>query len=207
MKENNKCKICNLECNRSKYCSKCYSDYRVNYKKIWYLNKYPKKDKIHNLCELGLCINCPRKKYKQNWSYLRNYVLKNNKFPKEKTTKLESIKKYRAHEKERRKTDSCFRIANNLRGRLRLALKSQRTSKKNNTLKYIGCDKKFLRTYLESKFTNGMSWDNYGLWHIDHIKPISLFNLSIEEEIYKSMHYSNLQPLWAIDNLRKNAKY
>ena len=51
-----------------------------------------------------------------------------------------------------------------------------------------------------------MSWENYGEWHIDHIKPCASFALSIEEEQHKCFHYSNLQPLWSIDNLKKGSK-
>jgi len=62
---------------------------------------------------------------------------------------------------------------------------------------------------LETKFLEGMDWDNYGIygWHIDHIKPCSLFNLENIEEQKKCFHYTNLQPLWAIDNLKKGNKY
>ena len=53
---------------------------------------------------------------------------------------------------------------------------------------------------------NGMTWDNYGEWHIDHIKPCSSFNMLIEEERKRCFHYTNLQPLWAIDNIKKSDK-
>ena len=56
-------------------------------------------------------------------------------------------------------------------------------------------------------FKQGMSWSNYGEWHIDHIKPCSLFNLELEEEQLECFNYKNLQPLWAIDNIKKGNKY
>ena len=61
------------------------------------------------------------------------------------------------------------------------------------------------KTYIASLFQKGMSWDNYGEWHLDHIKPISL--ATTEEEVYKLCHYTNYQPLWAKDNIIKGAKY
>ena len=70
----------------------------------------------------------------------------------------------------------------------------------------MGCSPQFLKEYLENQFTEGMSWDNhsqYG-WHIDHIIPLSSANT--EEEIYNLCHYTNLQPLWAEENLRKSDK-
>jgi hypothetical protein len=65
--------------------------------------------------------------------------------------------------------------------------------------------KKSLKLYLESKFQPGMSWDNWGRtgWHIDHIKPLALFNLSDRKQFLEACHYTNLQPLWAKDNLSK----
>ena len=70
----------------------------------------------------------------------------------------------------------------------------------------IGCSVESLRKHLESKFTDGMSWMNYGEWEIDHILPLTSFDLTNPEEYSKCVHYSNLQPLWAMDNLKKGNK-
>lgn len=99
-----------------------------------------------------------------------------------------------------------IKIAKNLRIRLSMAMRSQKTRKTNQTMKYVGCTKEELRLHLQSLFLEGMSWDNYGNWHIDHIVPISSFNLGIDNNIYKAMNYTNLQPLWAQDNLSKSNK-
>jgi len=104
------------------------------------------------------------------------------------------------------KTNISFRISQNLRARLRKALIAQPNSKKHGlTLKLLGCPMEYFRAYLESKFQEGMSFDNYGKdgWHIDHIIPCSRFNLSNPEEQAKCFHYTNLQPLWWRDNLSK----
>ena len=78
--------------------------------------------------------------------------------------------------------------------------------KDNPTFDIIGCTPQFLKEYLEKQFTKDMSWENHGLfgWHIDHIIPLSSANT--EEELYKLCHYTNLQPLWAKDNLAKSNK-
>jgi len=78
--------------------------------------------------------------------------------------------------------------------------------KTGKTLELTGCSKEELITHLQSKFTEGMTWDNYGEWHIDHILPCVSFNLEDPEEQKKCFHWTNLQPLWAIDNIRKGAK-
>ena len=68
----------------------------------------------------------------------------------------------------------------------------------------LGCTIEFLRSHLEFQFTDGMTWENYPLWHIDHIVPCCSFNLSKEEEQSKCFHYSNLRPLWAEENIAKS---
>jgi 5-methylcytosine-specific restriction endonuclease McrA len=68
----------------------------------------------------------------------------------------------------------------------------------------VGITPKELKEHLEKQFFQGMSWGNYGEWHIDHIIPLS--SAKTEDEIYKLCHYTNLQPLWAEDNLRKGNK-
>ena len=134
-------------------------------------------------------------------------------YQKNKKQKLEYQKKYNLEHKEERKLyinkwakqrrlDPTQRILDSLRTRLRIALKN--SSKKDNTLNLVGCSIVRLRAHLENKFQPGMSWSNYGKWHIDHIRPCASFNLSKATEQHKCFHYTNLQPLWAIDNLRKN---
>lgn len=97
-------------------------------------------------------------------------------------------------------------IVNNLRGRIREILKKENIKKSNQTFNLVGCSLEQLKHRLEKQFAEGMSWENYGEWHIDHIKPLSLFNLIKEEEQRKAFHYTNLQPLWARDNLSKGNK-
>lgn len=110
------------------------------------------------------------------------------------------------YQKERLKTDISFKLARNLRKRTWDALKHN--AKSVSTLKMLGCTTKELRKHLESQFTEGMSWDNYGYngWHIDHIIPCASFDLSDPEQQRQCFHYTNLQPLWAEDNLRKSDK-
>jgi hypothetical protein len=104
-----------------------------------------------------------------------------------------------------RKTGYPWRIINHIRARYIKYSRKHITYK--NILKLIGCSPIKLKKHLESKFVNGMNWDNYGLkgWHIDHIEPISLGRENIEI-LNKLTHYENLQPLWSKDNLIKSSK-
>jgi hypothetical protein len=123
--------------------------------------------------------------------------------------KKEIIEKNAAWKKNRIEKDPSFRILMSLRTRLRSALKAQTVSKNAKTKELLGCDEIFLKNYIESKFQKGMNWNNYGThgWHIDHIKPCSTFQLSDTQQQKECFHYTNLQPLWAKDNLAKNRKY
>jgi hypothetical protein len=114
----------------------------------------------------------------------------------------EKIKNY---PKERKNHDVIFKLRCNLRSRLYNFLKSKNISKKNKTFEIVGCSSEFLKEYIENKFTEGMCWELLGSKiHIDHIIPLS--SAKTEEEVYKLCHYTNLQPLWAEDNLKKSNK-
>ena len=106
--------------------------------------------------------------------------------------------------RERRKTDIGYRIASNASNRVRKALRSFDLTKENKTIDLLECNVNDLRAHLESQFEEGMFWENYGDWHIDHILPCNLFDLSRECEQKRCFHYTNLQPLWGRDNIIKS---
>ena len=114
---------------------------------------------------------------------------------------VEYKNKRNAREKKSRSKNPSYRLVQSLRSSFNKYIR-----KKNSTFSYIGLEKKDFMKYIECKFQSGMSWENYGQWHIDHIKPLSSFNFNNEEEIYIAWNYTNLQPLWAIDNLIKGKK-
>lgn len=108
---------------------------------------------------------------------------------------------------ERRKTDISYRILENCRSRLKNVIRRQGESKSTTSMELIGCTVEQLLEHLENQFTEGMTWDNYGEWHIDHIRPCSSFDITDEQQQRECFHYTNLQPLWAIDNLIKGDSY
>lgn len=93
------------------------------------------------------------------------------------------------------------RMVSNVRKRLKDFIKG-----KLGSLAHVGCTRKQLFTYIESRFTERMSWDNYGEWHIDHIRPLCSFDFNDRTQIPIANHFTNLQPLWAIDNIKKGGK-
>lgn len=100
-------------------------------------------------------------------------------------------------------------IVSNLRGRLCRVIQRQMGFKTDKTLALLGCSMDDFRIYLESKFESGMTWDNYGKggWEIDHIIPCAIFDFTNPDHQRRCFHFSNLQPLWAIDNRRKGSKF
>jgi len=112
--------------------------------------------------------------------------------------------KRNANERARRAKDIGYRLRDNLRSRFRLAVKNNREN--SGVVDLLGCSISSLKHHLEGNFQPGMSWDNYGEWHVDHILPLASFDMTDNNQICKAWHYTNLQPLWAKDNLRKGAK-
>lgn len=114
--------------------------------------------------------------------------------------------KQRERERERRKNDPIFALRYRLRGRFARVINACRGQKYASPLKLVGCSLEFLKAHLEGQFKPGMSWENRSEWHIDHVKPLASYNLFDESEQVKAFHWTNLQPLWKLDNLSKGAK-
>ena len=140
-----------------------------------------------------------KQKYKQ---YYKEY----NKIYFSDPTNKEKAKQYKikSHKKSLLKPE--YKIIRSLRRRMLFVLHGKR--KADSSISLIGCTGEQLKLHLESQFQKGMTWDNYGHkgWHIDHIKPCSSFDLTDPEQQKVCFHYTNLQPLWALDNLIKSDK-
>lgn len=112
----------------------------------------------------------------------------------------------RIYRQKRRKTNIEYRLQISLRDRIRKAIKSNQ--KNGSAVMDLGCSIPEFKLYLERRFAPGMSWENYGYgrekWNIDHIKELCTFDLSDRKQFLEAAHYTNMQPLWQPDNLRKN---
>lgn len=212
-----------------KECKIIYTKTRVDenktYLKLWKIDNpnYHKKFREKN-------PNYVKEYYKNNKEVLLERVKKHYHENKEKNlekfrtlsikyyynnreTRLEYRKEYDKNNREKRneylsnkkKIDPIYRLSCIVRNRIYSFLKNKNITKQNKTFDIVGCSPEFLKEYLEQKFTEGMSWELMGRnIHIDHIVPLSF--AKTEEELYKLCHYTNLQPLWAEDNLRKSNK-
>ena len=114
-------------------------------------------------------------------------------------------KEYRKqYQNNKKKIDIQYKIKCNLRSRIYKVIKNQQ--KTGSAVKDLGCTIITFKKYIEAKFKDGMTWDNYGEWHLDHILPLSCFNLEDRKQFLIACNYTNYQPLWAKDNLIKSDK-
>jgi signal recognition particle GTPase len=119
----------------------------------------------------------------------------------------EKLKEYKKeYQRKRYQNDVDYRITDSIRRRIRKAIKSQAAIKSNKSIELLGCSIPEVRQHLENQFKDGMSWENHGEWHIDHIKPCASFDLTDPKQQKECFNYKNLQPLWAEENLTKGAK-
>lgn len=198
---------------------------RIEYRRA-HIKKFLEKEKIYRHKKLRKeyvkkyyqqnkeKINRRSKKYQnepQRKRYLKEYCRKN--YEKISINGKKWFQKHKAEinerHKKRRKSDMEFKIINNLRSRVGKIIKSHGAIKSRHTIELVGCDIKYFLKHIESKFLPGMTWENYGLrgWHIDHIKPCAAFDLRDFEQQKECFNYRNLQPLWWVDNLKKNSFY
>lgn len=107
--------------------------------------------------------------------------------------------------KEKLKSDPAAAITARLRHRIYMALRPCNAKKRANTLKLVGCSRKFLAAWIESQFLPGMGWHNRQSWHVDHIVPCSAFDMTDAGQQHVAFHYLNLRPMWATENISKGS--
>lgn len=198
------CKICKSEYNK-KYKKEHraeISDYNKNYHK----NNYEeRKEHIIETVKNYRNNNIEKAKESKRKSYEKHREKNLKKF-KEYREKNENKIKRNIHEKERIEKDIGYKLRKNLRTSIHKTLK--RAKKIDSITRNLGCSTEFLIQYLESKFQPHMTWENYGSeWHIDHIIPLSAFDLQNIIHFRAAGNYKNLQPLWKEQNKSKFNKY
>ena len=137
-------------------------------------------------------------------SQKKEYVIKNREkqLSYQKEYYIKNKERKNEYERNRRLNDPIFKLTENVRSRLTTYLKTTGITKSKRTFDIVGCSPSELKDHISKQFADGMSWDKMGKEiHIDHIIPLS--SAKTEEEIYKLSHYTNIQPLWAEDNLKK----
>jgi predicted DNA-binding protein (UPF0251 family) len=206
-------------------CKQCKSIYHQNNKeaqalrmKVYYENNKKhlalamKVYRENNKEELREKAKVFYKKNKEAYALRNKVYIENNKEAKRQYDKVyyqnnkkALLQRNLVYENQRRKSDPLFRLIHNLRRRIYRFCKSVGLKKNWKTIDAMGCTREEFIAYFQNLFTEGMTWENYGAWHVDHIKPISL--ATTEQEAIELNHYTNLQPLWAADNIRKSNKY
>lgn len=150
------------------------------------------KKKSGNHCRRNMCVDC---RYKQQHSNIKRAV--------KKWSKSEAGRKNARERMARNRRIPKHLIAYRLRCRLGSIFRNQSACKAGTTQNLVGCSWEELERHIESHFTVGMSWENSSKWHIDHTIALSSFDLTDEEEQRKAFHFTNLRPMWAVDNWSK----
>lgn len=172
------------------------------------IKEYKKKYRETHKEEIAAYKKDYRLKHKEEINaYARDYYYQNQEKCKRNAAsyyaRIKDTEEYK--EKRRIRARENYGLHDKLRTHIRKAIKRGNCIKNKHTEEILGCSIEQFKTYIASLFQEGMSWDNYGEWHLDHIKPISL--AKTEEEAYQLCHYTNYQPLWAKDNLSKGNRF
>ena len=199
-------------------------DKKIEYDKKYHIknSEYKKQYYINNkkqLSEKSKKYRIDNKEYlneKSKIYYLKN---KNEILEYQKQYRIENIdkikkrqKKYRLinkeisnkRERDRKINNPLYKLIHDIRNLIGISIKNKGYTKKSKTYNILGCTFEEFKFHLESQFTEGMTWDNRGKWHLDHIYPVS--RAIDEEHLIRLNHYTNFQPLWAEDNIKKGNK-
>ena len=170
-----------------------------------YYNKNKESRKEYRKENKNKITETNKKWYQKNKESRKKYSKENKEaiFETKKKWYQKNKEKIKKSLRDKYKTNPLFKLKVNLRNRTRIAFTHNGYSKNSKTEIILGVSWEICKAHIERQFTKGMNWDNHGDWHIDHIIPLA--SADTEEQIVKLCHYSNLQPLWAIDNLSKSA--
>ena len=170
------------------------------------MKKCSKCKQIKNFCEFNIVSKSKETKYRSQCKkcirvvaskYEQRKRVEINKKSRDRHAKNKEIRNNWRREYRKNKIPIRCKLLERLRKSLGKNLK--RNSKAQSTKDLLGCSIDYFKSYIESKFTSGMTWENYGYngWHLDHIKPCSSFDLTDIDQQKICFHYTNLQPLWA----------
>lgn len=190
-----------------KKCSKCLKELDSSS-----FNKIRRKGAVHLKAACKICqaeyndkyriSNLDKMRHKQFKWFVDNKEKQYQRVKEYQTLNAESIQEKR---KKRLLEDVNYRIARNLRSRLWCALNISKCSV--SAVNDLGCSISDFKIHISSLFDEEMTWDNYGEWQIDHVVPLSKFDLTDEDQIRKACNYTNLQPMWAEENASKRNHY
>ncbi len=184
--------------NQTKKCTKCGQEKPATTE---FFTKHP-------ACKFGVnskCKDCHHLQYVKNKDKIKQRNFKRKDQRSEVFSKWSKANREKRNEYQRaRRQQPEHAIRNNLASRMSKAISRGFKSAKTESL--VGCPFNELKSYLEKQFTKGMNWENYGDWHIDHIRPCCSFDLTDPEQQRQCFHYTNLQPLWAADNFSKGSR-
>ena len=196
-----KCITCKIEKDLSKFSKNKRAKDGLNY-----TCKSCKNEKLKKWREAN--IEHEKQYYQNNKErikeYRKQYRKANKELIKERNKKYYQANKDKRNEyrRQRRQSDPMYKLKCNLRKRAYSALKNKGYSKDSKTQEMLGVDWEVCKAHIERQFTKGMNWTNYGKWHVDHIIPLA--SAKTPERLKQLCHYSNLQPMWAEDNLSKS---
>ena len=183
---------------RDGLCSKCKNCTKEHYSKN--KEKILKQSKEYQKENRAKILKQKKEYYKKYYKENKEKILKRSK-----EYRLKNLGKINEYFRERRKNDPRFRITTNLRTRNARGIVSKGGIKSISTEILLGCSFEEANAYIESLFENGMTWENYGEWEIDHIRPMISFDLTDFEQQKLCCHYSNLRPMWAEENRSKGS--
>jgi hypothetical protein len=195
-------------------CKECSLDDKKEY---YEKNKEKVREKVKNYREANLekVKETVKSHYEKNRDSLLEYKKKYHIDTEERRKDLnfkwreenrDRIKEYaKEYISDKRKNDVLFKIKDRISGLIRSSIVSKGYKKLHKTEIILGCTITEFKNYIESKFVEGMNWDNHGEWHMDHKTPVSWAKNEIE--IYELNHYTNFQPLWNTENLIKGNRW